>query len=99
MTTMKTSAEIVNGLPIWVKVVTVVGFPIVVAAFFMAQSAGMIPSTTGRLVQVIERRTAQSDQHIKTTEDLAVGIRRAMRIMCENAARDDSDRRRCGAIE
>ena len=88
-----------NGLPTWVKVIAVVGFPIAVAAFLMAQGAGIIPSTTARLVQVLERRTDQFDRHVKTTEDLTVSLRRAMRIMCENAARDDFDRRRCGAIE
>ena len=88
-----------NGLPIWVKVIAVVGFPIVVAGFFMGQNAGIVPSPTSRLVQILERRTDQFDRHVKTTEDLTIGLRRAMKIMCENAARDDSDRRRCGAIE
>ena len=98
MMTMKT-AELVNGLPIWIKIISVVGFPIAVAVFFMAQNAGMLPSPTARLLQILERRTEQFDRHVKTTDDLTIGLRRAMKIMCENAAKDDADRRRCGAIE
>ena len=87
-----------NNLPTWAKVVATVGFPIAVTAFLLMQSAGLIPSEVRALNQAIAMRRGVTDQHIKTTEEIGVSIKMAARIMCENAARDDTQRRNCEQI-
>ena len=88
----------INGLPVWVKVVATVGFPVAVTAFLLAQSAGWIPSEVSTLNALISRRSTLQDSHIKTTEDIAESVKLAARIMCINSARDEAQRRNCDNI-
>ena len=87
-----------NGLPWWVKGIATVGFPVAITAFLLAQSAGWIPSEIRTLSQAVAARRSVMDQHVKTTEDIAAAIRIAARVMCENAARDEQQRRNCETI-
>lgn len=87
-----------NGLPWWVKGIATVGFPITVTVFLLAQSAGWIPSEVRGLKELIGARVGRQEQHIKQTEDTTALLRAGFRVMCENAARDDTQRRHCENI-
>lgn len=90
--------ESLNGLPWWVKGIATVGFPTVVALFFLAQSAGWIPSATQATASTLERLVKNTEAHEQTTRDLIDRLSTALRAMCENAARDVTERNRCQHI-
>lgn len=87
-----------NGLPWWVKGIATVGFPIAITAFLLAQSAGWIPSEVSAMNDTLKERRSNFDQHVQETKDLVQSIKLAAKIMCENAARDDTQRRHCENI-
>lgn len=87
-----------NNLPGWAKIIATVGFPVAITMFLLAQSAGWIPSEVQSLTKLVGNRVVRQEQHIKQTEDTVQLLRTGFRIMCENAARDDVQRRHCENI-
>jgi len=91
--------DIWNGVPMWVKAIALVGFPVVVALYFMGQSAGVVPSiqqsTHEVLVQHVELTKVRQAQAEKVIDRFTVGIR----VLCENAARTDGERNNCRNIQ
>lgn len=92
------SQNILNGMPWWVKGLGAVGFPAAVAIFLLMQSAGWIPSTLQSSATTLERLMKSADAHEQTTRDLVERLTTALRVMCENDARDASERNRCQHI-
>ena len=89
--------DLLNGLPIWAKL-SPLAMLNVVLIFLLAQSAGWIPSEVRAMNDLLKQRRELFDQHVKEANDLASSIKVAMRIMCENAARDEQQRRYCENI-
>ena len=77
-----------NGLPGWAQVISVLGFPIVVAMFLLGVFTGYVKSPLTNIETMVQ-------QHVKT-DDQRVNI---LRVMCRHQARslkfnpDDCDTR------
>jgi hypothetical protein len=98
MTDATDPTDATSGLPPWVKALTTVGFPIALAAFLLAQSAGWIPSETSALRQAVAGQTTREEQHHQTSEALGTAVKTALRVLCENAANTEPQRRNCEII-
>lgn len=99
-----------NGVPWWVKATATLGFPIVVAAFLLAQTAGWVPSVAVDMSRDLSRH---AEDQATRAEGLALALDRreakvdellrrltvTLRVMCENGARSDAERRNCGNIQ
>jgi len=88
---------IFNGLP-WVVRLAIVNFPVAVALFFMGQSAGVIPSEAQAQGKVLARLETTLSTHVGQTETLVARLTTALKVMCENSARDDVSRNNCRHI-
>ena len=66
--------------------------------FLLAQSAGWIPSEVSAMNARLKQRGEIFDRHVVDTSNLMVSIKLGMKVMCENAARDDTQRRHCENI-
>lgn len=80
-----------STLPLWVQAVSLVGFPILVAAFYMARDIGYLPS--------VAEVNATSIQHIleqhKGQTDLLTESVRLQRVACFRNAQTPSQHREC----
>ena len=90
---------LLTGLPIWVRVITLVGFPVVCAAFLLAQTAGWVPSLAQGQTASLKSLESVMTQHVRETNVLIGRLSTALRVMCENSARDEVGRNNCRAIE
>ena len=88
---------LIASLPWWARV-ALVNFPVAVALFFMAQSAGYIPSAAQAQTAEIAKLNTAVTGHVGETEKLVARLTTALRVMCENAARDDVTRNNCRNI-
>ena len=97
-------------IPGWAKtfafLIGTVGAPIVVASFFMAQSAGIIPSIGGRNTARLDTMiTNQNSIITEVREDRREGkellqkLTTALRIMCKNSASGPREASNCEAIQ
>lgn len=65
----------ISGMPIWVKVIAVLGFPIFVAVVLLGMFTGIVPSPVSATAQALQ-------QHVKDE----TGRTRIIRVMCRHQA-------------
>ena len=92
--------EMFNGLPKWVRIIGVVGFPAFIAIYFLARDAGYVPSvftsTTSQMSAVQKSMEAQRERLETNTRVLATGLR----VICLNDAGEDRKKiNRCQEIQ
>ncbi len=80
-----------SGLPIWAQTVSVIGFPILVAMYFLAKEAGYIPSLAEANAGLIADMNHQHHNMIQSTNELV----RLSREICRHTAKTDYDAQRC----
>ena len=86
---------LLSSLPLWVQAVSMVGFPILVASFYMAKDVGFIPSILSANAEVLAKVIAQHDDHL-------VYLRESLRLqreVCRNTARTPEALRTCNQGE
>lgn len=91
-----------TGFPVWARLAAYLGFPILVAVFFLGQSAGYIPS---RYSDTQEKILARQDQvfnnlleHRQRQEDLLYTLGIAVKVLCENGAKTREEKANCATI-
>jgi hypothetical protein len=84
-----------GSLPLWVQAVSIVGFPILVAGFYMAKDAGLIPSITTANAEVLAKIVAQ---HENMYQPLAESLR-LQREICRSVAKNPESLRACNQGE
>lgn len=89
---------LLNGLPLWVKSVAMVGFPIVVALFFMGRETGWIPSVHHRVDTAIAGQAKVLLDHDRRQDEIIGRLTTGLRILCENTASTHADRNNCANI-
>lgn len=82
---------LLSSLPLWVQAVSMVGFPILMSAFYMAKDVGYLPS-----VAEVNAKSIQSilDQHKDQTELLTESVR-LQRVACFRNALSPSQHKEC----
>lgn len=80
-----------SSLPIWVQIVSMVGFPIIVAGFFLAREVGYLPSSAEANMSVLQEL---SRQHVTANTQLDELVRLS-RLVCRNTAKDRWSEQRC----
>ena len=83
------------ALPLWVQAVSIVGFPILVAGFYMAKDVGLIPSLLGANAAVLDKIHSQHEDHL---EYLRVNTH-LLREVCRNTSRTPESQRVCDKVE
>ena len=83
------------ALPLWVQAVSIVGFPILVAGFYMAKDVGLIPSILSANAAVLARVV---EQHDSQTAYLQESLR-LQREVCRNTAKTSESVRTCNQGE
>jgi hypothetical protein len=97
----------INGLlallPSWARVALVLGLPTVAAAVLFGIVMGWVPSPLASQLTVhhdlLQKTDRDLTEHQKRQELLIEKLTLAMRVMCENNARDQSAIRNCGLIK
>src|SRR3990172_4318429 len=74
---------LLSSLPLWVQAVSMVGFLILVASFYMAKDVGFIPSILSANAEVLSKVIAQHDNHLVYLQESL----RLQREVCRNTAR------------
>ena|SRR2546427_745806 len=87
----------IDGLPLWAKLLAVFGFPIFVALFFMAQSAGLLISVNATAVKLAEHAAQTATQTDRVIHDLEVN-RQVQRQICRNTAKNPSQEVECDRL-
>ena len=80
-----------SNLPTWAQVVSMVGFPIIVAAFFLFKEIGYLPSPAEAQMRSLENLTRQHE----TTNTQLDELVRLSRLVCRNTAKDQWSEQRC----
>ena len=85
-----------SNMPLWVKAVSLLGFPIFVALFFMGQTAGFVPSPAARIEPALHETNMRIDQLRTALEAQIVQQRvtsernsRLLASICRNAAKTE----------
>jgi hypothetical protein len=76
-----------------------IAFPMLIAAFYLGQEAGWIPSTGDRIdrsLARLERRFADHDERVTRAIEI---MAKSSRVVCENAARSPIERQNCQSIQ
>lgn len=90
-----TKGALLSSLPLWVQAVSMVGFPILVAGFYMAKDIGLIPSLLSANAAVLTQIHVQHDtQLVHLQESL-----RLQRAVCRNTAQTPEAMRTCNQGE
>lgn len=88
--------------PVWAKIFVylmgTIGFPVMVAAFLLAQTAGWLPSLDQKNTVAIESLNQQIADHRVRQEVLTETLKHGFRILCENGARSQQERNNCAQI-
>lgn len=82
---------LLSSLPIWVQAVSLVGFPILVAGFYMARDIGFLPSVAEVNAKSIQEILVQH----KGQSDLLAESVRLQRVSCFRQAQTPSQHREC----
>lgn len=91
----RVKGALLSSLPLWVQAVSMVGFPILVASFYMAKDVGIIPSILSANAETLTRVIAQHEEHL-------VYLRESLRLqreVCRNTARTPESVRTCNLGE
>ena len=87
-----------NNIPTWAKVVSLVGFPIVVALYFMARESGTIGSPATEAASTIAVHAEASMVHDRKLDNLGERITTGLRVICENSTKDRASLNNCANI-
>ncbi len=87
----RTERTTLAGLPIWAQTVSVIGFPILVAMYFLAKEAGYIPSLAEANANVMQDMAHQHQNLIQSTNELV----RLSREICRHTAKGEWDAQKC----
>lgn len=87
----ETPPALLSSLPLWVQAVSIVGFPIIVAVFYMAKDVGYIPSVNTANAEVLSQVTRQHDTMAPALTELV----RLNRVTCHNMAKTLEAAREC----
>ena len=81
------STTMLNGLPLWVRAVAVVGFPVLVASYLMLAVTGAVPSAISK-----EHETIQTKQEKAREEQEKVRQEQSqlLRLICANTAKSEA---------
>lgn len=86
-----THRVLLEGLPTWVQAVAIVGFPILVATFYMAKDSNLLPSVeranAETLAEVVRQHQVYSGQSAEMV--------RLLREVCHNTAKTAEAVRAC----
>ena len=82
---------LLSSLPLWVQAVSLVGFPVFVAGFYMLKDIGYLPSVAEVNAKSIQEILLQH----KGQTDLMVESVRLQRVACFRAATSPSQHREC----
>lgn len=94
-TNSPTKSALLSSLPLWVQAVSMVGFPILVASFYMAKDVGLIPSILSANAEVLAKVIDQHDNHLVYLKESL----RLQREVCRNTARTPEALRTCNQGE
>ena len=76
-----------NGvIPNWAKLVLSIGFPSVVALYFMAREVGFLDTPDKRTAETLTAHAAAQVEHGKKQDELVGRITTGLKVMCENNA-------------
>ena len=84
-------AALLSSLPLWVQAVSLVGFPVMVAAFYMMKDVGYLPSVAEVNAKSIQEILLQH----KGQTDLMIESVRLQRVACFRAASSPSQHKEC----
>lgn len=82
------------GLPIWAKVVSLVGIPGAVSMYLVWMGANQLPVIDQKATQVVVetfRNRELIQQHIEQSE----AMYRMLQRICSNTARNEDERQKC----
>ena len=97
---------LVNGLPVWVRIISTVGIPAAIAFFLLGMLSGMIPSPLSTVyksfVELASAVNAHSVDSSRSATEFTVILRsytenhlRLLRQICRNQAKDEWSLRDC----
>lgn len=86
------------GMPWYVRAAAWFGLPVAILAFYFAQDAGIIPSLVRSTHANVLANNAALVAHIQKSDAFIERVIIAMRISCENQAKDASARLNCANI-
>lgn len=90
-----------SQMPVWFRL-AIVNFPVFTAIYFMAQSTGILPNQAAKESQengiLIRRLDEAIARHSQESAILVARLSTALRIMCENASKDEATRNNCKNI-
>ena|SRR5437762_453112 len=88
-----------NGLPRWVRVIGIVGFPAFIAIYFLARDAGYVPSVFTSTVSQMTTVQKSLEDHRAKQEVLIRALTTGLRVICLNDAGEDKKKQnRCQEI-
>ena len=91
--------EMFNGLPKWVRIIGVVGFPAFIAVYFLARDAGYVPSVFTSTSSQMTAVQKSLDEHRAKQEMLIKELSIGLKVLCINdAAGDKKKENRCAEI-
>src|SRR5438552_13081325 len=91
--------EMFNGLPKWVRIIGVVGFPAFIAIYFLARDAGYVPSVFTSTSSQMTAVQKSLDEHRAKQEMLIKELSIGLKVLCINdAAGDKKKENRCAEI-
>lgn len=86
------------GMPWWVRAGAWFGLPIALLVVNFAQDAGYVPSLSRTTHANVAVMAASFAAHAEKTDQLLDRLTGGLRIMCENAAKDQGERNNCALI-
>ena len=90
-TTSTPKPALLSSLPIWVQAISLVGFPVLLALFYMAKDVGFLPSVAEVNAKSIQEILLQH----KGQTDLMVESVRLQRVACFRAATSPAQHKEC----
>src|SRR5438552_10427616 len=91
--------EMFNGLPRWVRIIGVVGFPAFIAIYFLARDAGYVPSVFTSTTSQVTLMQRSLEEHRSKQEILIKALTTGLKVICINDAGEDRKKaNRCQEI-
>lgn len=84
---------LLSNLPLWVQAVSLVGFPIFVAGFYMARDVGFLPSVAEVNAQSLAEIAHQHKEQLETMTEFV----RLQRVVCFRSAVSQAQHIECTA--
>src|SRR5436190_17983629 len=88
-----------NGLPRWVRIIGIVGFPAFIAVYFLARDAGYVPSVFTSTTSQMTLMSRSLEEHRAKQEQVIKEITIGLKVLCLNdAGGDEKKENRCEEI-